>query len=328
MIVQTLENGESFTQCQSGVIVGKEIFTTTSIMDGDRTIAQGPCALIVPAPEAEIPEFLPAGVSVVIQDESGDGLPQPGEMCFAYITVQNLGTAPFPNPVATLSSPPDEFNPLELSISSAVSSYPDFPAFELTGDCDTPQPLELRTNLLKFGFVVPEDHEPDVGRVFNLHFQNSNNVVDMPIVIGIGSACDPASELDGETYDGVEGFLSPVGAALVPEGSPVQFSSGSFNQTKTIPLKLRLRCGSEILDSDDIDPAPRIVALAHETLGPQPLESINGDNGANPGDPFFNCGGNRCEYELRTRELPVGAYVISVLMPDSRVFQAGFTLRP
>jgi hypothetical protein len=134
--------------------------------------------------------------------------------------------------------------------------------------------------------------------------------------------------LDGETYDQVDGLKSPVNAPLVPQGNPVNYAPGTFNQTKTIPLKISLGCGAQTLGPEDIDPFPEIVGLVHETLGPQSLDGINGSNSANPSDPFFNCGGNRCEYELRTKQLPIGTYVISFAMPDTRVFEAGFTLVP
>ena len=70
------------------------------------------------------------------------------------------------------------------------------------------------------------------------------------------------------------------------------------------------------------------MALAHDTLGPQSLEGINGDNNANPDDPSFSCGSSSCDYQFRTEHLEVGDYVMSIQMPDTRVFQAGFTLRP
>jgi hypothetical protein len=98
-------------------------------------------------------------------------------------------------------------------------------------------------------------------------------------------------------------------------------SSGS-----NVPLKLRLKCGASTLDPENIDPTPEIVSIVHETLGAQPLESINADNNSNPNDPFFACGESRCEFGLRTVDLPLGTYVIGIRMADSRVFVAGFTL--
>jgi hypothetical protein len=330
-IQQTLADGESFTQCTSGALVGKEIFTTATVEVGGETIGQGPCALIVPATEVDVSTFLPAPEAVYILDESGDGLLQPGETSEIVVSVQNLGEVSLMSPIATLTSPPDELNPSAVTIVNGTTLFPDFQAFESVADCDTPPILDPQTGLTPFVVTLSPEQGSDVGRVFQISFQDESGTgmtFDMPLVIGIGSACDPAAELDGETYDHVDGFKSPVNAALVPSGNPVNHAPGTFNQTKTIPLKLSLGCGSRTLRPEEIDPFPEIVALEHETLGAQPLENINGSNSANPGDPFFNCGGNRCEYELRTKDLPIGTYVISVAMSDTRVFQAGFTLVP
>jgi len=330
-VEQVLGDGESLTLCQSGAIVGREVFTTATVLMNGQRVGQGPCAQIVPAPEVTIPEFLPSPTAVFVTDTSGDGLCQPGETCEMFISVQNLGTAAFLNPVATLSSPADGYNPLPLSFASDTSAYPNFPAFTEPGDCDTPAVLDPKTNFTEYAFTVPAEQDPDVGRVFLLSFQGdlgTDTVVEMPIVIGIGGACDPLTDIDGETYDRLLGFQSPVNADLVPEGNPVNFSNKRFNIGSTIPLKLQLGCGSVILGSSGIDPNPEIVALVHDTLGPQSLLGINGDNNANPDDPFFSCGSSSCDYQFRTEQLEPGDYVISIQMPDTRVFQAGFTLRP
>jgi hypothetical protein len=330
-IEQTIPDGGTYTQCQSGAMVGKEIFTTVTVEADGEIIGQGPCALIVPATQSQTEPFMPSPTAAYVQDQSGDGLCQPGETCELLVEVQNLGDAAFTNPVGILSSPPDEFNPTEITLLNAASQYPDFPAFVASGDCDTPVELDPKTNFTAFSFTLPPEQDPDVGRVFNVSFQDMAGTlpaVAMPIVLGIGSTCDPNARLDGETYDGVDGLKSPLNAPLVPEGNPANYAPGTFNQTKTMPLKVSLGCGPRILDPSEIDPAPEIVALIHDTLGPQPLEGINGDNGANPDDPFFLCGTSRCEYQLRTKQLPIGTYVISIAMPDTRVFQAGFTLVP
>ena len=66
----------------------------------------------------------------------------------------------------------------------------------------------------------------------------------------------------------------------------------------------------------------------HETLGPQTLDGINGDNNANPDDPFLSCSSSGCDYQYRTGGKPSGTYVIGIRMPDSRVFEVGLTVRP
>jgi hypothetical protein len=158
---------------------------------------------------------------------------------------------------------------------------------------------------------------------------NLTETVQMPIVLGFGRACDPATDIDGQAHDGLDGFQSPVSARLVPEGSSViNFSSGSFRVGRTIPLKLAAFCGPQALGDADLNPNPRIVALEHDTLGPLSLTGINGDNGANPDDPEFSCSTNNCDYQFRTEDLPAGPIIISVEMPDGRVYAAGLTLRP
>jgi len=176
--------------------------------------------------------------------------------------------------------------------------------------------------------VVPEEQEPNVARPLHLTIEGNNVgpvTFEMPIIIGIGENCDPA-ELDGESYDGVEGFLTPLDVRLVPQGNPVNYSDAVLNGGSNVPLKVRLKCGELTLTPDEIDPKPEIVSIVHETQGAQPIESINANNNANPDDPFFDCGETRCEFGLRTVDLPLGTYVIGVRMADSRVFEAGFTL--
>ncbi len=330
-VTETIPPGGTFTRCQAGAIAGKEIFTIATITKDGQPFGQGPCSLIVPAPEVEIPPFLPSPIAVFVQDTSGDGLCQPGETCSLTVSVQNIGTAGVLNPIGTLSSPPDEFNPQLIVLTGDTSSYPDFPAYGGGGDCDTPAVVDPKTNTVPFSLTLPPGQDSDVGRVFELKLRGDHNgptEATMPFVLGIGRVCNPATDIDGETYDGLAGFLAPVNARLMPDGGPVYYSNGSFNKTKTVPLKLQLFCGGQLLVTSGIDPVPSIVAVVHQTLGPQPLTNVNGANNANPNDPAFACTSTQCDFQLRTKDLPLGVYVISVRMPDSRVFRAGFTLRP
>ncbi len=354
-VEQIIPAGGSFTQCQSGSLVGKEVFTFATVQQNGQAIAQGPCSMIVPDLEAEIPPFLPSPVAVVVQDESGDGLCQPYEECELFVSVQNLGGSALLNPIGTLGSVPDEFNPLPITITRNSSFYPDFPAYPGGGNCETVPRIDPQTNKTAFSLILPREQEPDVARVFQLSLLGDNGgptVTVMPFVLGIGRSCDPATDIDGETYDGIRGFLSPVSASLVPQGNPVHQAPGTFSRSEAIPLRLQLLCGGHVLGPDGIEPNPEVVALVHATLGPQPLVHINGARDADPDDLFFDCGKrrgdhhhedmqdaaddegveasrtNQCEFKLRAKDLPVGAYVVSVRMPDSRVFQAGLTIRP
>lgn len=330
-VTETIPPGGTFTRCQAGAIAGKEIFTIATVMKDGLPFGQGPCSMIVPAPEIAIPPFLPSPVAVFVEDISGDGLCQPGETCSLTVSVQNIGTASLLNPIGTLSSPPDEFNPLQVVFTGDTSSYPDFPAYTGGGDCDTPPVVDPKTNTVKFNLTLPPGQDSNVGRVFDLRLRGDHNgpvEATMPFVLGVGRVCNPATDIDGETYDGLTGFMAPLSARLMPDGGPIYYSSGSFNKGKTVPLKMRLSCGGLVLPTSGIIPSPQIIAVVHATLGPQPLTNINGANGANPNDPAFACSSSQCEFQLRSKDLPLGVYVISVRMPDSRVFRAGFTLRP
>jgi hypothetical protein len=190
-------------------------------------------------------------------------------------------------------------------------------------------PIEKVTNATAFAITTQPDQLPDVGRPFQMSVSCANQPAPtvMPITLGIGSACDP-STIDGKTYDRLDGFQAPVKARLVPPGSPINFSTGSFNHGSTIPLKLSLGCGSVTLSGAAINPSPQVVSLEHTVLGPQSLLGINGDNNANPDNPMFSCSSTSCDFQFRTEELPVGTYIIGIQMPDTRVFKAGFTIRP
>jgi hypothetical protein len=321
-----LASGETFSQSLGNARYGREVFTTVTITEGNDTIARGPCPLIVPVTEPNTDGVILSPVDVVTMDSSGDGLCQPGEaLCDFLITAVQVGDSPCLAPAATLSSPANSFNPNDITFLNAQAGYPDWPAYPGEGE-----PLQQGTNDVAFSITGTESQPPDHGRAFLLTVQCANlpEPVEMPIVLGFGSACDPTAELDGETYDGINGFQSPVSASLAPEGSPLQFSSGNFNQGSTIPLKLSLTCGPQNLSGGEIDPKPQIVGLLDENGVPQSLAGINGDNNANPDDPEYICGSDTCDYQFRTEDLSPGTYVISVQMPDTRIFQAGLTIRP
>ena len=330
-ITQVVGDGETFTQCQSGSNIGIEVFTTATVMQGGEVVGQGPCAIIVPAPPELMDDFVPSPTTIIVLDESGDGLLQPGEQADVLVEVVNVGPMALTNVVATLTSPPDTFNTQPITLVSATAAFPDFPALTEPGDCDTPPVLSPTMNTVPFRLVMPLEQEPDVGRVFRVGFQGLTDVpfeTEMPFVIGVGEKCDPDVDLDGETYDGLKGFLSPVNADLVPKGNPVNISASSVNQGSNVPLKLKLACGNLTLNADDLETFPEIVDLTHETLGSMPLININADNNSNPNDPQFVCGSNRCEFGLRTESLAPGDWTISVEMPDTRVFEAGITVVP
>lgn len=324
-IEQVVPNGGTYTQTQTGGRFGKEIQTSVSIAVNGKTIAEGPCPLVVPVTDVDTSGVILSPISVATQDTSGDGLCQPGEArCEFFITVSDLGDSPCVDPLATLTSPPDQLDPNPIVFLNNLSSYPSLPAYPGDG-----VPLEKKTNTTAFAITTQASQLPDVGRPFfmNVSCTNLQTPVVMPITLGIGSVCDP-NTIDGKTYDHLQGFQAPVKARLVPSGTPINFSTGNFNHGSTIPLKLSLGCGGVTLTGAEINPSPQIVSLEHTTLGPQSLLGINGDNNANPDNPAFSCSSSSCDFQFRTEQLPSGTYIIGVRMPDTRVFRAGFTIRP
>lgn len=328
IVTMTIPDGGTFSQCQIGALIGQEVFTRATVMRDGKVAGAGPCAVVVPAPDLFIDDFYAATSSLVIIDDSGDGLLQPGEQADLMIELVNVGPLDLVDPVATLAGPADAFNTSPVTILNGTASYPDFPEYDNVADCTTPPVLAPQQSLAPFRIQLPDDQEADVSRALQLSIQGTNVApvtFAMPIIIGVGEKCDPAN-LDGESFDGLDGFLTPLEVRLVPRGTPVQYSDAQLNQGSNVPLKVRVKCGSTVLSGSEIDPAPQIVEIEHETLGPLPLININADNSSNPDNPFFDCSTNRCEYGLRSAGLPVGRYVISIKMADSRIFQAGFTI--
>ena len=324
-IAQVIPPGGTYRQTQADARFGREIQTSVSIAVNGNTIAQGPCSLVVPVTDVDTAGVILSPASVAVQDTSGDGLCQPGEArCDLFISVSDLGDSACLNPVATLTSPPDERDPGSITFLTATSPYPSLPAWPGAGVT-----VQKLTNTTAFAITTPGSQLPDVGRPFSLSVACSNlqEPVVMPLNLGIGSACNPAV-LDGRTYDLLTGLQAPVKARLVPPGTPVNFSTGKFNLGSTIPLKLSLGCGGVILTGDHINPRPQVVSLEHTVLGPQSLLGINGDNNANPDNPLFSCSSTSCDFQFRTEQLPAGTYVIGIQMPDTRVFRAGFTISP
>jgi len=177
---------------------------------------------------------------------------------------------------------------------------------------------------MRFTVSLPEGQDEDVGRRFVLDFTGdvgTDAPGAVPFVIGLGGSCDPAEELHGETYDGLQGLLSPVNAPLVPEGHGVSVPSKSFRRGSTLPLKVRLTCGSQIIPETAIDPPPELVAIESFDGGTAPPLS------AVTSDPFFVCDPNLCKLELKTTPFARGRYVVGIEMPDGKIYRAGFELR-
>lgn len=323
----TLEPGQTYNQCRTGSILGRQVTqTATFVVDGQTY--QGPCPTIVPAPEVAIPPFYPKPGSFFVEDESGDGLIQPGEHVCLTTAIQNLGLGQFIDPVGVLTSDPDENNPLAITIDTDTSSFDSFPAFAGGGTCEEPAAPATRSNHTQYCFTLPEDQEPDVARWYDIAFHEQDhpeNEVHTRFALGVGRICRPDDHELG-AYDEVQGLLPPFSAKLLPENDPVcNFASSSFGVGSTTPIKLRLACGSKVLRPEDFEFTPRLFYLHRLSDGFNvPLDWLDGENGANPIDPALVCSGNRCEYEIRNDLLTPDSYELGIQMPDGRTFKACF----
>jgi hypothetical protein len=326
-VEQQIPAGGMLTETLETARFGFEKAAVATI-EANGQLTTGPCPVIIPATEADTQGVVVAPVRVDVTDSSGDNLCASNDvLCHFFFTVVGVGDMECTSPVVTMSADPSDVHNL-----NAVTFFNDTAGFStLPGYPGDGVPLEQKTNDVAFALSLGSEQAPNVSRPFLLTFDcmdETDTVAVMPISLGIGGACDPATDIDGQTYDGLQGLDSPVDAALVAQGSPVNYSTGNFNHGSTIPMKLDLFCGSQLLGGADLDPHPEIVSLVHETLGPQTLDGINGDNNANPDDPFLSCTDTGCDYQYRTEGKPSGTYVIAIRMPDSRVFEAGFTVRP
>jgi len=120
-----------------------------------------------------------------------------------------------------------------------------------------------------------------------------------------------------------DGFLAPVNAPLAPAGSPLVPPREAFKAGRTIPLKLRLLCGTH---SAGAVAAPRIVGLRR---GAAHLDWSTLDRAADSMDhsPVFRRTGDVWHYDLSTRGLSSGAYVITIRLADGTEWEATFALR-
>lgn len=120
-----------------------------------------------------------------------------------------------------------------------------------------------------------------------------------------------------------DGFLAPVNAGLVPAGSPLVPPHEAFKAGRTIPLKLRLLCGSHSVRAVA---APRIVGLrkgaARLDVSALDLASERGHHVR-----VFQRTRDLWHYDLSTRGLSRGTYVITIRLADGTEWEATFALR-
>jgi beta propeller repeat protein len=120
--------------------------------------------------------------------------------------------------------------------------------------------------------------------------------------------------------------LPPVMSGMTPEGFEVSPPGRTHRQGSTLPLRLRISCQGTALTDADVPP-PEIVALARAGGG-MDLAAIDLDPGqANAGGRAFRFSEGGWIYNLSTRDLTPGDYIVWVWTPDGRRFATALTLR-
>lgn len=123
----------------------------------------------------------------------------------------------------------------------------------------------------------------------------------------------------------VSGFSAPM-AELVPHWQDPPMPEYAFQRGRTIPLRLQLLCGDDPFTGGEVAP-PEIAWLLRD-YDEFPVWTIDPDSGlANDDGLAFRSAGSHWEYNLSTRDMTVGTYVIFILMPDGLVYSARFALR-
>jgi hypothetical protein len=309
----------------------------------------GPANVFVPDPSVTIGDAFLSALKVEVRDASGNGQLEPGEAANLFVYLVNAGSKGLAGLGSSLAAdvidldgqsvdPGSDPDPDPISVTQALSPYPDIPGAAITGggpaSCATPAapltPAPAR-NVLAFSIVVPPDHPSSTTHPFTLsltgHLSGATAPFDITPVhfeLGIGSHCD-AQNVRGD-FDTLKGFLAPM-ALLVPEGDTPPLPPRSFAPGSVIPLKLQLACGATPLTPDNAVP-PRIMALT-SSAGPIDLTTIDPDAGnANQnGLPFrYDTVKGQWVYNLSGKTLASGRYLITVLMPNGRSFTAAFVM--
>ncbi|KAF0192708.1 MAG: hypothetical protein FD165_478 [Gammaproteobacteria bacterium] len=157
-----------------------------------------------------------------------------------------------------------------------------------------------------------------------------------PIVtLALGASTVSLVVNDGQVDSAADDVLITVGVAvsglkppldmLVPAGGIVTFPDKAFRQGRTLPLKLELSCGGMPLV--DVVNKPRIVRL--ERMGsPLDIDTLDLDAGAaNDSGLVFRLSDSQWVYNLSSRDLLTGTYVVIIRLPDGTDHQAGFVLK-
>ncbi len=366
-VVEVPPGGFAPLDCSIEDVPAKEIPTQITancgVADGECTLGaagvSGPVVVFVPDRTMTLGAAFLAAFRTEVRDSSGNGQIEPGETADLFVSLINARPGGLTGLGATLSDEGMDLDCHDLEngqclvpggdvatdpilVTHAGSAYPDIPGADinstdtascLTTDTNkhlTPVPVQ---NTTPFGIVVPPDHPEDTTHPLTLRLTGrlagSGAPVDiLPVTftVGVGRACVPGALAND--FDTLQGLLSPL-ARLVPQGSVVPMPGMPFKMGSTLPLKLRLACGSMPLTGQNASP-PRIVALARDGVAIN-LATLNLDaGGANSNNLAFRFDPKMGQwvYNGSTKGLAAGGYVITIQMPNGRNYDAGFRLIP
>ena len=120
--------------------------------------------------------------------------------------------------------------------------------------------------------------------------------------------------------------LQPPLAALVPEGDSVPLPDKAFKRGSTLPMKLQVFRGGVLLSDLDVSP-PQIVALLREGDAIN-LDTVDlGTGQANDSGLFFRFTDGSWLYNLSSKGLDSGTYVITIQLSDGHRYVASFVLK-
>lgn len=164
-----------------------------------------------------------------------------------------------------------------------------------------------------------------------LHYQNgawvnvttsaTTNSNDQTIVCGTVTSLSPFAIVGAPVT--VSGFGSPF-AALVPAGTPIPVPANAFKLGSTLPLKLDLYLGgAELIGAND---APQIVGLVRSGTAVG-LGTVDLDTGASDTGTAFRLTGNDWTFNLSTKSLTAGSYIITISAPGAPLMYGSFVLR-
>jgi hypothetical protein len=342
----TIPPGESATTCQPGGVLFKEVPTVVTVcgesipgpdgecLDGVSKVTTGTFMRFVPDTETVVGDAYATPFAVhVSQDDSKDGMLQPGETASLKVEVINAGPKNIAGAMATLQGLSVDLtddtidNPVTPVILAGTASFGTVPGLVLTEAC-APVELQPAGNGVPFRLTLPADLPGDISLPLRLQLTGTVDgepfSMDVPFAVGIADKCVYA-DATGD-YDGLDGLLSPMGR-MVPVGDEVPTPYPSVNGGSSSPLKLRVLCGTVSLGAGETDP-PEIVGLSEATRGALDIPSLDLNDSANPDDPFFkwDAGGQQWRFQMRTANIGTGTFTLTIRIAGRKDYIAKFVV--